>query len=402
MFDDYDYKDTSKRISAKFAQERDEPMYPWEIAGFLNKFNTVYYKFELLNSISSALQHGIKPQDIFIFDKSLPLYERYSEMNLINEPQAAKLFYPIGLPTPLVPDDGIYKYSFLYQYFHEINSFLRSNHIQPLRLINLSAAYEELQNFDLDAAEEYVFNLAIRAAQRSYEAAAKRGEKKSQFTTDDLGKALAKYKKRKAQLFEDIAKIQRLDSDELLDVLTLGGRENKRLSALVDAFFTNFHKTARPLVCARVGENKFRVLGRSLVNKRERTGLEVKEVRRNSPLSALLEGGIAFCQVVLNEKRAKELHGFDLQIKEAQLEQARAAAQEQQLKRLSAELQVREQLASLAQRTDIGAAVALPNSHTKNQLMKAYGIQFSEAAYALNNQGLMLEPESLRMIDVSA
>lgn len=42
MFDDYDYKNTSTRIKLKFIQKRDEPMYPWEIAGFLNKLNTVY------------------------------------------------------------------------------------------------------------------------------------------------------------------------------------------------------------------------------------------------------------------------------------------------------------------------------------------------------------------------
>lgn len=402
MFDDYDYKDTSKRISAKFSQERDEPMYPWEIAGFLNKFNTVYYKFELLNSISSALKHGIKPEDIFIFDKSLPLYERYSEMNLLTEPHAAKLFYPIGLPTPLVPDESIYKYNFLYRFFHHINSFLKSNHIQPLRLANLSAAYEELQGFGLETAEKYIFDLAIRTAERSYEAAAKRGEKKSQFTTDDLEKSLVKYNKKKAQLFEDITKIKSLTSDEILDVITLPGRDNRRLSATIGAFFTNFHKITRPLVCARVGKNTFRVLGRSLVNKKERSGLEVKEVKRNSPLAALLEGTAAFFQVVQNEKRAKEIHEYDVQIKEAQLEQARAAVQEQQLKRLSAEIKVREQLASLADRTDIGAIKTLSDSHTKNQLIRAYGIQYSEASQALNNQGLTLQPESLRIIDVVA
>ncbi len=36
MFDDYNYKKTEKRIRIKFIQDKDEPMYPWEIAGFLN------------------------------------------------------------------------------------------------------------------------------------------------------------------------------------------------------------------------------------------------------------------------------------------------------------------------------------------------------------------------------
>ena len=101
MFDDYRYKNEETRIKIKFKQVRDEPLYPWEIASFLNKFNTSYYKFELLNSIASALEHGISGKDIFILNHSLPLYERYSELNLVEESHAAKIFYPIGIPIPL-------------------------------------------------------------------------------------------------------------------------------------------------------------------------------------------------------------------------------------------------------------------------------------------------------------
>lgn len=60
MFDDYVYKNIETRVRFKFIQRRDEPLYPWEIASFLKGFNTVYYKFELLNSICSALNHGVE------------------------------------------------------------------------------------------------------------------------------------------------------------------------------------------------------------------------------------------------------------------------------------------------------------------------------------------------------
>ena len=76
MFDDYAFKKPTTRINLRFNQQRDEPMYPWEIAGFLNKLNTSYYKFELLNSICSAINSGIHPSNIYIFDHSLPLYNR--------------------------------------------------------------------------------------------------------------------------------------------------------------------------------------------------------------------------------------------------------------------------------------------------------------------------------------
>lgn len=400
MFDDYDYKDTGSRIKVKFSQERDEPMYPWEIASFLKKFNTVYYKFELLNSICSALIRGIKPEDIFIFDHSLPLYEKYSEMDLLSEPVAAKLFYPIGMPIPLLPSINIYEYNFLYRIFNTINSFLKKNHIGALSLNHIGYLYEHLQEYGLEAAEASVIDLAHKQAERSYEAAAKRGEKKKQFSTEDLSKALEKYRRQKAQTFSDIEKLQQLDDKQRIDILTLDGRENIRLSRLLSAFFTTFDKTTRPLVCARVANNKFRILGRSLVNKQEQVGLELKEIKRNSPLGAFFEGGVAIYQAIQQERRATEIHKIDLEIKKKQLEIVEAELHGQKIKNLSSELKVSEQLSEIADKTDIVAVKELSASYLKNRLIAAYGIQQSNASYMLHNQGLHLERDSVSVIDL--
>lgn len=402
MFDDYDYKDTGSRIKVKFSQKRDEPMYPWEIASFLKKFNTVYYKFELLNSICSALIRGINPEDIFIFDHSLPLYERYSEMDLLSEPLAAKLFYPIGMPIPLLPSTKVYEYNFLYRIFNTINSFLKKNHIGPLSLNHISSLYEHYQGFGLEAAEASLIDLAHRQAERSYEAAAKRGEKKKQFSTEDLSKALEKYKKQKNQTFSDIGKLQQLDDKQRIDLLTLDGRENIRLSRLLSVFFATFEKTTRPLVCARVATNKFRILGRSLVNKQEQVGLELKEIKRNSPLGAFFEGGVAVYQAIQQERRAKEIHEVDLEIKKKQLEVVEAELHGQKIKNLGLELKVAEQLADIANKTDIMAVKELSASYLKKQVMAAYGIQQSNASHMLHNQGLYLERESVSVIDLEA
>ncbi|BCQ63246.1 hypothetical protein PBOI14_49960 [Pseudomonas sp. Boi14] len=201
MFDDYDYKDVSTRIKVKFSQRRDEPMYPWEIASFLKKLNTVYYKFELLNSICSAINQGVSPEDIFIFDHSLPLYERYSEMNLLSEPFAAKLFYSIGMPIPLSPNRNIYEFNCLYHIFNTVNSFLKRNHIGPLSLNNISYLYETLQGFGLQATEAAVIDLANKQAEKSYEAAAKRGRRKSSFQTTISRSHLKNTKNKKTRSF---------------------------------------------------------------------------------------------------------------------------------------------------------------------------------------------------------
>ncbi|MFV9656639.1 hypothetical protein ACNFCK_17205 [Pseudomonas sp. NY15366] len=400
MFDDYDYKDTSARVRVKFTQLRDEPMYPWEIAKFLKNFNTVYYKFELLNSISSAINHGISPEDIFIFDHSLPLYERYSELDLISGGVAAKLFYPIGMPIPLVPSVKVYEFNCLYRIFNTINSFLTNHRIGRLSLLKLSALYEDLEAFGLQAAEGELVKYAYEQAQKSYEAAARRKEKKRQFSDAEFNRALEKYEKYKSQLFLDVEYLNGLDDQQRIDVLTLEGRDNLRLSRLLTSFFVTFEKTVRPLVCARVGDNQFRVLGRSLVNKNALVGLELKEVRRNSPLGALFEGGVAVYQAIQQERRAKEVHEIDMQIKAKELELLDAQIHGQKVQNLEHELRLAAQMDSLARQTDISALKEMNDSFVKSRLTLAYGMQHSNASDVLHNHGLRLEHESVALLDV--
>lgn len=285
MFDDYDYKHTDTRISVRFVQKRDEPMYPWEIASFLKTLNTVYYKNELLNSICSAINYGIPPTDIFIFNKSLPLYRRYTEMDLLEERQAAKYWYDIGLPYPLVPNVDMYEYNLLYQAFYRINSFLRSKKVRSLTTDSVASAYDVLKQSGLDVAEKHIVALAVERAQKSAESAKKRKEKKEPIGEHEIIGVLERYKKSRLELLEDVSYLGTLTEDACSELIISSGRIQKRRAAVLLAFFRYFDKTSRPLVCVRVDGGKFRVLGRSLVNKKEQTGLEVKEVRRNSPLA---------------------------------------------------------------------------------------------------------------------
>jgi hypothetical protein len=395
MFDDYDYKSTSTRIKLKFVQIEDEPMYPWEIAGFLNKLNTAYYKFELLNSISSALAHGIPPEHIFIFDHSLPLYKQYSEMNLLSESNAAKTFYPIGMPIPLIPSKYVYEFNCFYQAFHQINSTLKKNHVQPFRRQMVASAFEVLQSEGLEAAEQYVIELAKTRATQSYENAIKRGEKKNKPDPDAFEHSLEKYRKNKTTLFSALDTISNLSDEEKESILSPENKGNRKLKQLLSGFFTTFDTTTRPLVCARVGNNYIRVLGRSLVNKREQTGLELKEARRNSPLGAIIEGGVAIIQAINQEKRAKELHELEIKKKEEEIRLIQTQIHGEELKNLETELKISDALSAVQSKTDISAIQNIPDSPMKRQIAKAYSIEHANAARVLTEQGMYLERGSI-------
>lgn len=268
MFDDYDYKHTDTRISVRFVQKRDEPMYPWEIAAFLKSLNTVYYKNELLNSICSAINQGISPKDIFVFDKSLPLYRGYTEMNLLEERKAARYWYEIGLPYPLVPNAHIYEYNLLYQIFYKVNSLLRGKHVRPLTSESVTAAYEILRQSGLEEAERYIVAIAVERSKRSADHAKKRKQHKEPISESEIVASLEKYRSRKDTLLEDISFLDSLEPDKYSELLTSSKKADRRRAAVLLAFFRYFDKTSRPLVCVKVGGGKFRVLGRSLVNKR--------------------------------------------------------------------------------------------------------------------------------------
>ncbi|MFK3682149.1 hypothetical protein [Pseudomonas sp. NPDC088890] len=395
MFDDYDFKGTSTRISLKFVQIKDEPMYPWEIASFLNKLNTAYYKFELLNSICSALAHGILPEHIFIFDHSLPLYKQYSEMNLLSEPNAAKTFYPIGMPIPLIPSKYVYDLNCFYQAFQRINSTLKSNHVQPFRRTTVASAFEVLQSDGLEAAEQHIIELAKGRAALSYENAMKRGEKRKEVDPAAFENSLEKYRKSKATLFSDLDIITNLSDEEKEAILSPEHKSDRRIKKRLSEFFTTFDATTRPLVCARVGNNYIRVLGRSLVNKREQTGLELKEAKRNSPLGAFIEGGLALYQTINQERRAKELHELDLKRKEEEIKLVQAQIRGQELINLETEIKISESLNDAKSKTDLSAIQNIPDSPMRRQIAKAYSIEHANAGRVITEQGMYLDRGSV-------
>lgn len=399
MFDDYNYKHTNTRISVRFVQKRDEPMYPWEIAGFLKTLNTVYYKHELLNSICSAINHGISPSDIFIFNKSLPLYKRYTEMNLLDERQAAKYWYEIGFPYPLVPSVYVYEYNLMYQFFKKVNSFLRSRNVRPLTTESVTAAYDVLRQSGLDAVEKFVIALALERAQKSVDNAKKKKEKKEPISEQEIIATLSKYRVTKNELLDDIKHIQSIESGAYNELVITSGKIPRRRAAVLLAFFRYFDKTSRPLVCVRVDGDKFRVLGRSLVNKKERTGLEVKEVRRYSPLGAIIVGGVAMYQAIQQDRRAEELHALDLKMKSLDIKVAEEELKQAKLQTFSQQLDIADKLDKIATASDIRAVNNMKESFVTERIRRAYSNEGGHATSLLHRQGLVIDPESIHLLD---
>lgn len=375
-------------------------MYPWEIGGFLESINTLYYKFDLLNSISSALTEGIKPSDIFVFDKSLPLYKRYSKLNLLEESNAASHFYSIGLPYPLFPNQDIYEYNLLYQAFYTVNSFLLKEHVRPLAINNIALIYREMRTEGLDVAETFIIDLAEDRAKKSFQQSKKLNKKL--LTREKISSALDKYKVRKAKILSDVAYIQSLNNDRCQEIIESDKRDDKNISKILLAFFQYFEKTSRPLVCARVAEGKFRVLGRSLVNKREKNGLELKEATRRSPFGALFECGATMLQAISGESRAAELHQLELEKKRTEIAVEKEKLAGERLKNFKLAMELQNEIDAAARGSDIQAIRKVPDSYLKERILKTYQGQERHAVSMLTSKGIYPDSQSVNIVDIKA
>jgi hypothetical protein len=400
IFDDYDYKNTETRISVRFSQKRDEPMYPWEIASFLKALNTVYYKNELLNSICSCIANGIDTEDIFIFNKSLPLHKRYTAMDVLSDDQAAKHWYDIGLPYPLTPNERIYKHNLLYQAFHQVNSLLRKNRSRPLTSDVLVQLFQSMKQDGIDEAERELMEFALERSRQGAENAAKRDVQRTPLTFEEVEKSLQSYRKKKKELFEDLHAIGDLTATEQSALTSSKVLDDRRRAGILLAFFRHFKATARPLVCVRLANGKYRVLGRSLVNKNERTGLELKEIKRNSPLGALFEGGVAIYQAIQQEKRSQELHELEVTKSKLEIDQARVKLDSEKFKNLEARLNTAQKFQEIAKNSDIGAINSVDTPFLKFRLQNAYGIENQNAETLLHRRGLELDIDSIRFVSV--
>lgn len=389
MFDDYDYKLAHKRIRFKFEQIHDEPMFPWELARFLKELNTIYYKYELLNSISTAIKQKISPKEIFIFNKSLPLNKSYANLNLLDiESRAIPYFYFIGIPFPLFPSKDKYEIGLLYGYFNLINKKLYSAGCRTLYTKALSKAYAIYCAEGIGAAEYYILSTATKVAEQK--------------NIDSIvsEKDFNSYNKKKQNIYTDFDKIKDITPDKI-DTF-LADKENAKLKYYFNVFTRLFHNTTRPLVCVKVSDSAYRVLGRSLVNKTEKNihGLELKEVVRNSPLGSLLEGGVSVYRAIKEEQRADELHAEEMELmrlKKAKIKEEIDAAE---YIKLQEKVKLGKELQSLADNSDVNTISSLPDSYIKEILREAYAVVDSKRSHVLEQRGLKLLPDETKVIDI--
>lgn len=389
MFDDYNFKRIDKRIRIKFVQEKEETMFPWELAKFMNGLNTVYYKYEILNSICSAINNGIKAENIFIFDKSLPLNKSYSNLNILNINEGAvKSLYYIGLPIPLIPERENYSLNLIFHLFKRINSTLKLNKCRPMFTEILKNSIQLLNSESIEVAEKYIIDSAAKVLKRR------------KVEVSVLSRVVDSYQNKKAVTYANIEYI--LSEKFVFNEEPLVKPKNKKYYRFYNTFFDLFEKITRPLVIAKLDNGQYRVLARSLVNKTDKKteGLELKEIRRNSPLAGIFEGGSAIYRTIKEEGRARELHKMEIEKIELEKTLLLEKIEGEKLENLKKKIDIMKSLQDIANESDITAINKINNDYLAAKLNIAYGRIDTKRNSLLSGQGLKLSDNDTQIIDI--
>lgn len=395
-FDDYDYK-INIEFEFYFKQRKDEKILPWEIASFVNEYNTIYYKSDLLDSISSALLHGNKPENLIIFDGSLPLNKKYSDLDLIDESEAAKHFYNLGSPYSLLPCKKTSEIKLIYSVFAKVNSFLFSKNFKPQVTFYLIEALNKLKGHSKEVAIDYIINSAIKTSTDNYEKYKDIKTEREPLDYESLVNFLDKTIKSGVEEVDRASEISIFNDNEIIKILTSKNKNDQRKKSDLNKFFEIFKKVNRPVVCLRVGDNKIRILGRSLINKEIKGGLQLRSTQKNSPLSALFEGAATAYKTFVETKNQQELHEIEKAISIERLKQAKYQTATEKIKFE----EVLNKSSELIE-PDITAVEHLSPSSFKMQLTTAYENNNIGAAKLYREHGMSYVSGSFKLLDEKA
>lgn len=387
-FDDYDYKNQGKKITFKYVQNVEEKIFPWEIANFLSILNTTYYKDELLNSVCSALNNGIEGKNIFILDKSLPLNKSYGMLDLLNfNEKAIQYFYHIGLPWTLLPNLQIMTVNCAYRIFNKTNSILHLNRRKPIYSAVISRLFEN-NKYDINVFVKNLYSIVK----------SKFKDKPERFI-----QYLAQIRKVVEVCETDIKNVKWLTTQSDKKLLSLlENNEYKHFHMYLNMFFSALTRNERPIVGVFVDEENIRILGRSLVNKKEKNvyGLELKQIVRNSPIGSFLEGGAAIYRTLKDEKRKEELHELDMIKKEKEIELIDNEIIKSKQEIILNRIRIEKELNDLVDDSDVNAIDHIKDGYAKTRLLEAYQKEATSRHSRVNRLGLRLDSDSINILAV--
>lgn len=402
-FDDYEFKNTDKKVSITLKQKKCKIMSPWEVSSFVANLNTYYYKTEVINTIGIALNQGISPNNILIFDESFKLNQTYNYLHNIdcNSNQLQHL-YTLGNPIALMPNKKILLMKKIFGYIRKLNEFTRKvnnkyiyrRDIYKLYNTCLSSGKYEVMDVIENVSRALIENITDKRTRKNY---------------NKLIDSLKKDDNKLANDWNDIIEIEEtLISNKWSDF----NQENKLFKEYFQQFYRTLSFVHRPVVGIIDNEtNQITIMCRAHINKEEQKSvtLDLKSISHNSPIKAIFEGGATIYSAITGEKRHKEIH--EIRLKREELEckiletQLKTAETDLEIKRLDLydkKIDTLTNIQKLESGTEIDSIDDISNPYLKNKLDIQNDNLRKKRARLLNNGNFKVDILETRIIDLKA
>ncbi len=247
LFNEYELKNISHKTEVGLVRKSDTQLSGWELGNFLSKMSIYTYKFELINTISLALQNGIDPKNIVILDHSFELNTSYSDLNYVYLSSRDILqIYNIGRPISLFPNNEIFKLNILFEFIYKINENFKEKSIRKIPIESLCKYINKFNTLDEEQVIINFYNDIVEA-----------------YNLKDDEKLLPEFNK----IYEDIRKItskycsdaleRELIDKQLRNNESGAGKYRREIySEYFDQFYYYLMNTLRPVVGIYYEEDK--------------------------------------------------------------------------------------------------------------------------------------------------
>lgn len=401
IFDDYKYKNISKRVGIKFKQKTCKILSPWEISSFISNFNTYYYKSEVMNTIGIALKNGVNPKNIIIFDESFKLSHQYKNLNIIdcNSNQLQHL-YTLGKPISLFPNKMVIFIHELFDNFRKINEFLYQANKKYLAIKTINNYYSA---FPTQGKQGVIEMLRVDAS--ILLKSVKDPDIHKRF--NKMIKKMGKYADAIDENWSSINDIeQQLKSDNFKFVKT----SDRLYQQYFRKFYSLLNNIPRPVIGVyHEDSQKISLLCRAHFNKNERNAvtLDLKSISHNSPIEGLLVGGAAIYSTIKDEKRKDEIHEINKNkaiLEEKLAEESLKKAQKEnillELKIMESQLNVLDKLSQIESSQEIDAVNQIENPYIRQQMALEYSKLRTRSVQLMQKNNFEVDPKEIQIIDI--
>lgn len=401
IFDDYKYKNISKRVGIKFKQKTCKILSPWEISSFISNFNTYYYKSEVMNTIGIALENGVNPKNIIIFDESFKLSNQYKNLNIINcNSNELQYLYTLGKPISLFPNKMIIFIHELFDNFRKINEFLYQANKKHLPIKTINKYYSV---FSTEGKQGVIEMLRVDASLLLKNV-------KDQDIHKRFDKMISKMDKYANTIDENWSSINDIEHQLKSDDFKFVKTSNRLYQQYFRKFYSLLTNVPRPVIGVYHENNqKISLLCRAHFNKNERNAvtLDLKSISHNSPIEGLLVGGAAIYSTIKDEKRKDEIHEFnknkaalETELKKEGLEVARKKNILLDLEIMEKQLNVLDKMAKIESSHEIDAVNQIEQPYIKQQMALEYSKLRSRSVQLMQKNNFEVDPKEIQIIDI--